>query len=215
MAGYKVNGTDLDSLLEPWQSGDGYAAATGYKINGSDLNTKYAPASVGAAFSGTTGYDDNGTDIGPRFCAKGQRITTLPINGQTYTVSGGRGTSSLTIVIQTNGMYAVIKDIGQGSQATLASGPWLPSGDSVSSYTVQFTGTAFISGTAPGGGTASYSNGAPTPTDISVNRSFTASASATTVGTNALQYGDVEIQLFKSGNLRSDTTITFDISAAG
>lgn len=70
---YKVAGVDLDTLFEPWTSGDPYAAATNCKVAGVDLNTLYAPASVGTASSAITNYKQGGTEIAPRFAVKGSR----------------------------------------------------------------------------------------------------------------------------------------------
>lgn len=140
--GYAKVGNDLDNLLELWQTGDGYAAATGYAINGADLNTRYAPASVGTGYTGGTGYDDNDVDIGPRFCAKGARNSKLPIDGQLFIahsqgIVSGAMDASITIAINADGTYTVTK-LAQGASSTAASGVWLPSGQSASDYQVQF-----------------------------------------------------------------------------
>src|SRR5690348_13298664 len=156
MGGYAKVGNDLDNLLEPWQAGDGYAAATGYAINGADLNQRYAPASVGAGYTGGTGYNDNGGDIGPRFCAKGQRNSGLPINGGNYV---GRSSglinsameANIAIQINANGSYSVAC-VGNSPDTTSGStGTWLPAGQAASDYQVEFVwaqSSQYLSGPA-------------------------------------------------------------------
>lgn len=70
---YKLATVDLDTLFEPWASGDPYAAATGCLVGGVDLNTLYAPASVGTASSAITNYKQGGAEIAPRFAVLGSR----------------------------------------------------------------------------------------------------------------------------------------------
>src|SRR5881392_1114079 len=145
MAGYKKAGVDLDTLLEPWQAGDGNAAATGYKIAGADLNTKYAPASAGTGYTGGTNFQQANADIGPRFCAKGTRWSPLPINGGTYHGDSSGNISSamtgqVTVNINAAGTYAV-NCVGNNVATTPASGTWLPSGHAASEYQVQFVVT--------------------------------------------------------------------------
>lgn len=78
-AGFRVNGVDLDSLLEPWQAGDGNAAATGLRVDGVDINQRYAPASAGTGYTGTTNFRQNGVEMASRFCGLGQRASSQGI----------------------------------------------------------------------------------------------------------------------------------------
>lgn len=190
MTGYAKAGTDLDALLEPWQAGDGYAAATGYKINGADLNTKYAPASVGSAYTGGTGYKQGGTDIGPRFAAKGSRQTALPIDGQSYTssvniLSGQTGSASIGVRIINGSSWQVYKLSSASSLSVLASGS-VPA----SAASVKFTWGAYsvpVGYTDAGGGT---SNDAPSAVAVSSNPDarYTTSTVGATSGSRERSY---------------------------
>lgn len=127
MAGYKKAGADLDTLLEPWQAGDGNAAATGYKIAGADLNTKYAPASAGTGYTGGTNFKQVGSDIGPRFCAKGMR--NLAINGQSYSTAeiippAANGEAAQYLRLNADGTYQLDDATTHSGNHTLATGNW-------------------------------------------------------------------------------------------
>ena len=204
MAGYKVNDTDLDALLEPWQSGDGYAASTGYLINGYDLNEKYAPASAGTAFSGTTGYNENGTDVGPRFCAKGTRNTPLPIDGATYSYAGIAGGTLIIWYMNSDGTY-VVQSGGGGT--VFASGPWLPSGGIISQYTCEFSWVQTI---LQSGGTFTNATTAPTPEPLTTTQSMSSGSHAGAGGGTAEQSVYVTMNLYRSGILVSTTHVTLD-----
>lgn len=73
LTNYKVATVDLDTLFEPWSSGDPFAAVTGCKVAGVDLNTLYAPASVGTPSPAITNYKQGGVEIAPRFAVLGSR----------------------------------------------------------------------------------------------------------------------------------------------
>lgn len=210
MTGYAKNGNDLDNLLEPWQSGDGYAAATGYKINGADLNTRYAPASVGTAYTGGAGYNQNGSDIGPRFAAKGSRVSTLGFDGNSYSSFTTRSAAQLTLKFDPGGTWSITDQGG----AVQASGPWLTSG-TASEYAVQFVMSGFTAGPDISGGTDNYSNGATSASSLTSSRSAWASASAITVGNDARNSGTVTAKLYRSGVLINTSTCNFDVRSTG
>ena len=96
--GYKVNGTDLDDLAEPYYS-QAETGFTNYKTNGSSIGSRYQkePETDSWRTPLSTGYKNNGTDL--KVVPKGQfptptefhRITS---NG-TYYIS--RTDSTLTI----------------------------------------------------------------------------------------------------------------------
>jgi alpha-tubulin suppressor-like RCC1 family protein len=76
MAGFKINGVDLDSLFEP--IGDtSKRADVSYKISGSDISNFYADASLGTPY-GTTNYKSGNIDIGTLFAAIGS-VSTVPL----------------------------------------------------------------------------------------------------------------------------------------
>jgi len=85
MAGYSVNGIDLDSLLDPIGNATP-GANTGFTIQGNDLGSVYAPASAGAAYGTTNFFSTSvGSDIGQLFAAAG----TVPVPAiSAYTVFG-------------------------------------------------------------------------------------------------------------------------------
>lgn len=216
MAGFKKASTDLDALLEPWQSGDGFAAATGFKIAAADLNTKYAPASVGAGYTGGTNFKQASADIGPRFCAKGARITALPFDGQTFQVESDRSitiatTTYVALTIKSDGTYTVEMH-GNDVSFIAASGTWLPGGHAVSDYQVQYVVTTIVDyPSAP----ASITNDAPaysacTTSRLVEARTFAGSSSTPEKGG---QY-QVVIKLKRiSTSVVTTTTCVFDVMA--
>lgn len=75
--GYKKNGVDIDTLLEPRTTGDPQAAATGYKVNGVDISTMFYPlANGGTAPTSTIGMSVAGDDLNTIFAAIGTVSTT-------------------------------------------------------------------------------------------------------------------------------------------
>jgi alpha-tubulin suppressor-like RCC1 family protein len=85
MAGFKVNGVDLDTLFEPIGS-TSKRADVGYTISGSDISNFYADATLGTPY-GTTDYRSNNTDIGTLFAALGS------VGGQTLFLYAWGGNS--------------------------------------------------------------------------------------------------------------------------
>lgn len=205
---YKVNGVDLDQIFDPYVSGT-KPAATHYTVNGVDLRDIFAPRYLGTS-APVTHYTVNGVDLNQIFAAKGSITYSLPINGNSYTRSRGRGTATLLFNMLSSGAYSITDDRG----TVLDSGTWLPAGESASNYGCVFA-TTLVSGSDPDGGFDSYSNGAPTLSVLSTSRIFSGSASATTVGTNASNDGTVTMQLFKGGTLVSTTLVNFSCAAAG
>lgn len=139
-SGYKVNGTDLDSIFAPWHTGWPQAAATGIKVNGVDLDSRYAPLSTGSAVSSATGYKVNGVDLKAIFAAFGS--TGVQVATQPSAVSGsaaagnpsGTVTSNSTSTAGTKGggSYTYTWHIASGSGGSFTS----PSG-----ATTAMTGT--------------------------------------------------------------------------
>jgi len=77
-SGYEKAGTDLDSILAAFVSGQTQAAATGYKVAGSDFNTRYAKLSYGTA-PAVTGYKVASSDLSTIFAGIGTVITSLTL----------------------------------------------------------------------------------------------------------------------------------------
>jgi hypothetical protein len=75
--------------------------------------------------------------------------------------------------------------------------------------------SGFTSGADPGGGTNSFSNGAPTAVALTTARTCSCSSTANTVSTTASNAGIVTVKLYKSGVLVSTTTCNFSTEASG
>jgi len=74
--GYKKNGVDIDTLLEPRTTGDPQAAATGYKVNDVDISTMFYPLASGGTAPSVIGMKVNGDDLNTIFAAIGTVSTT-------------------------------------------------------------------------------------------------------------------------------------------
>lgn len=151
-SGHRVNGTDLDDLLEPWQAGDGNAPATGFKVANVDINQRYAPAAAGVGYAGATGYRQLGVDIAGGFAARGSRVgggggagivNPLSLDAQTYYVNDFTpvgGNASLFLDVKRDGTWL----IRSPSAGTLAAGNWyIPTTTAIGDgYEVRFTATS-------------------------------------------------------------------------
>ena len=95
-SGYKVAGTDLDSIFAPTHPGWGQAGSVGYRVLGADLSTRYAILSAGSA-AAATGYKSAGVDLNSFFAALG--TTGVQVATQPSNVSGSAaaGTPSGTV----------------------------------------------------------------------------------------------------------------------
>jgi hypothetical protein len=207
------NTTPLSSIFDPYVAGTTQAAATGILENGVEIATKYAKLSYGssAAATGiTTGSGASLKDLSQIFAALGTAHYPLGFNGGVYDTSANRGSAGVSLTMKSDGTWSISAGTG-----TPTSGTWLPAGDSVSSYTVMFAMSGFSSGAVPGGGTASYINGAPTQSALTTNRTCSCTASATTVNTSASNGGTVTVYLYKSGTLVSTSSCTFGADASG
>jgi hypothetical protein len=206
-------GQNPEDVYDPDVIGDGPVAAIsniGYRTSAGVL-LKFAALSYGSA-AANHGYRlSDGRDFSALWAKKGTAVYTLPINGQTYTRGTGRGSATLDFNVKSNGTYSIVND----AAAVLASGTWLPSGDSVSSYTCTFAQSGMVNAPDPGGGTDFYSNSAATQQALTASQDFQCGAGAGTINQNAANGGTVTMKLYKSGVLRSTTTVTFECSAGG
>ncbi|WP_199098969.1 hypothetical protein [Dyella sp. ASV21] len=204
---------DSDDLFDPDVIGDGPTAPFLRRADGSPL--RYADARYGTP-GDTFGYRDASiADMGPKWAKKGTAMYTLPINGANYSANAPRrGTSYLTFTMAADGSYSVQRSGTNVGDATLASGRWLPSGDSNASYTVQFEGSqqGVTFGESAG---YTFTNGAQTPQSLTANRQIQASAWTLQTGTTSDASCDITIRLYKNGALRSTTRITFNTSSSG
>lgn len=214
--GYRnASGVDFDALFDPYVSGT-KPAATGYRTSdGVDLANRYAPAAYGSK-GPNVGYRlTNGADLSTLWAAKGTATYALGFNGGSYAASSSRGTAKLTLAMASDGTWSVTDQDG----AARASGTWLNFGGVVGDYSVLFTATGFTNGTDPGGGTDSYGNGATSASALTTTRAFWASAGSisgggTQVQNNADNSGTLTVHLYKSGQLISTSSCTFDCSSS-
>lgn len=207
---YKVNGVDLDQIFDPYMSGT-KPAPTKYTVNGVDLKDIFAPRYLGAS-APVTKYTVNGVDLNQIFAAKGSVNYNLPINDTSYFAnqSGVNGSAKLIFNMFSSGSYSIVRSI-RGVTTTLASGPWLPSGDSVANYTCYFSavqsGVTLI-------GDADFNNitnaPASTPVALTTSRSYTADSNTfTTPGATATQTVDVICNYYRLGVLVHAVHVTF------
>lgn len=210
--GYRnSSGVDFDSLFDPYVQGTS-PAATGLRLStGVDLAGRYAPISFGTKGPDVGFRTSAGLDVSNLWAAYGTASYALPINGNSYTNSVIGGSAGLLFNMKSDGTYSITKNSG----AVLASGTWLPSGDSVSSYSCQYTYSGFTNGSDPGGGSDSISNDAPTASALTTTRVFNVAATAFITGQTARNTGTVNMRLYKSGVLRSTTSVNFDCIATG
>jgi hypothetical protein len=211
-----VNNVPLDQIFDPYISGT-KASLTGYTVMISevavDLRDLFAPIYLGTS-AAPTKYKVNNADLNTIFAKKGTAQYALPIDGNSYVASGQRGTTSLTLNMLSNGTYNVTRfQANNGGTSVLASGTWLPSGDSASSYTCTFAFQLISSGAF--GGSNSTTNDAVTQSPLTTSRAFQQASIAANTGQSADQQGKVTLKLYKSGVLRSTTVVTFSTEANG
>lgn len=125
--GLSVNGTDLDSLLEPYHAGS-KTGNTGIQVNGTDIANRYQAVAAGNGTAyGTTGMRTNGTDIGSLFVKLGTYTTASPLSvdiaGQT-TIAYANGRTSQTTDLTASGAggkspytyaWTFTRDLGLGT----------------------------------------------------------------------------------------------------
>jgi len=210
-----ASGVDFDSLFDPYVQGTS-PAATGLRLStGVDLAGRFAPITFGSKGPDVGFRTSGGVDVSNLWAAIGTAVYGLPIDGSSYSSSGSRGGSSLTLNMLSNGTYNVTRfQANNGGTSVLASGTWLPSGDSVSSYTCTYAYQLISSG-AFGGGSNSTTNDAVTQSALTTSRAFQQASLAANTGQSADQQGKVTLKLYKSGVLRSTTIVTFTTSADG
>lgn len=206
------SGVDASELYDPDVIGDGYDATWLRRTDGTTL--KYALARYGTPGPVLGQRDSGGADAGPKWAAKGTASYALAFDGQTYTANAAaRGHAQLDLNMKSDGTWTIIRSGTSIITATLASGTWLPSGDSVSDYTVQFVATQ--SGSVVAGGTNSVSNGASAASALTTTRKLSAMSDAPLTSDRANATTGVTVKLFKSGSLISTTLVTLQTNANG
>ena len=211
-SGYRNSaGVDADDLFDPDVQGDGYAATFLRRSDGTPL--KFASASYGTPGDVFGFRDASGVDVGPKWAKKGTAQYALPINGQTFNADRTtRGGASLDLNMNSDGTYSVVRTTDAAS--TLASGNWLPSGGAVSDYSCDFS-YAINDENVVGTGTNSVTNGASSASALTTTRTFTQRSTANQSQSAASRTGTITMHLYKSGVLKSTTTVTFETSVTG
>lgn len=114
MRGFLVARANLDTLLEPWQTGDSFAALTGFSVVGVDLNQRFAPASLSQASAAITGYRQAGAEIATRFAAIGTQLPALgsslgmpAARNKHVFVGSGCGVAQIIFVLRADGTWTI------------------------------------------------------------------------------------------------------------
>lgn len=190
--GIQSNGTDLDSLLEPYHSG-ATAAITGVETNGADIAGRYQTVAAGNGTAyGATGIQSNGGDVGNIFIRIGTYsvalstsvspttasvtsqgvVTNITLTTSSVTASASGGSGSYTY------SWAITYNDGTGSGYAATAPTSATSAFQVtmnvaagSAYTTHFTATVTVTDTsshATGSSsvacTATYTNTSTCPT---------------------------------------------------
>jgi hypothetical protein len=205
------HGITLDNTFDPYVAGTTKAAATGISENGVDICNLYANIIYGTA-AAATGIRCRAalTELNAIFAKKGTASYNLPIEDTVYqaTQNGVNGSAQLIFNMLSNGTYTIVRSL-RGVLSTLATGTWLPAGDSVGNYTCKFTGAQTVNSLA---GDASFNNAtnAPTAQALTTSRSYTADASVfTELGAIADQSVAVTMSYYRLGVLVHDVHVTF------
>lgn len=206
-------GVDLEDLFEA-----GATQAAGFRLS-SGSNIAFA-ARGGATKGPDVGFRDNaGSDLSNLWLPKGAAPPVLGFNGQSYSAnaqapSGGTTDpqSQLTLAMHPAGGWTITRFVqgaafGNGS-TVVASGTWLPSGQSAADFEVQFA--------VGHSGDGTVTNGAPAFSSLAVGRiarleaSVPAASSQVAAGT-----ASVTCTLRRIGQAASGSTCSFSCQAAG
>lgn len=171
-SGFRLVGTDLDSIFDPWHSGWPQASATEFEIAGyGDINQRYATLATGTAAAATDFKTSAGADLNTIFAAYGStyvRVATQPGNVSGSTAAGlpsGTVTSGTTTCAGTKGKgaYTYTWHIASGSGVTFTAG---------SSATTAVTGTVPAGQTISGTMYCTISDGVTSANTNTVNWSI-------------------------------------------
>lgn len=166
--GFRDNaGVDLEDRFEP-----GTEQAPGFRLSDGS-NLRFA-ARGGATKTSDTGFRDSaGSDLSNLWLPKGAAPPVLGFDGRAYSANAQAPTggttapqAQLTLSLNPAGDWTITRFV-QGSVAgngstELASGIWLPSGQSAADYEVQFT--------IGNSGDGTVTNGAPTFSALTAGR---------------------------------------------
>lgn len=208
----------LDNTFDPYVAGTTKAAATGIFENGVDLCNLYADISYGTA-AAATGIRCRAalTDLSAIFAKKGTAVYALPFNGANLSInSQTRGSAYARVTMYSNGTFEVLSfSSGNVPQSVIRySGTWLPSGESVANWSMQFD-AALTSQHVIGDAENYMTNGAPGVSALSTTRVCEGGSSAPVTGGNANAAGSISVKLYRLGVLRSTSMVTFNTNVNG
>jgi hypothetical protein len=231
-SGFTVQGTDLDNIFEPRQSGDPTVNATGFVSgdNGLDLNQRYLPITEGEQITSNTGFSNPiGSDFRLVFAALGS-ANSVPFTGvstlQTVTIAtnqvGEQVVSIASIQFNTNGTTGQVETSSRNSGTVdnnVTNAIWVKDAPEVgigSEYeiSVDSTGLNITTGINP----VTIFNPSPAPayTALSSSAFFSITCEATggNGGNEAIVEGPVVFNIRKIGTTKVYTkTIIYNVSA--
>lgn len=205
--GFRKGATDFDDIFDPYVEGT-KPANTGYTVAGyGDLANRYAPLSYGTK-AANVGYSQPGVgDLSNLWAAKGTASYNLAINGGAFSATDVRAEAIIRFTMSSNGTYQITN---QGN-VVLASGYWLPSGDSVSNYTCLFT-TSMTNRTDPGGAYTEVVTNASTQQALTTSRYMYGGAACILVSNPPEENrGYIKMSLYRLGVLKYTTTIDVSV----
>lgn len=214
----KSAGVPLSSIFDPYQPGTTKARASGIDDAGNDLSNLYASIAYGSA-AAATGIKSQGADLNTLYAKIGTASYGLPFNGQKFIgrssgLDGPNMDASVILSINSNGTYTITCAGNSADTGPNASGTWLPSGQSVSDYQVQFIFNQTFQYTT---GPATITNGAATYQACTTTRtlSFDAQVGQNTAADKGSK-GSITLNLKRiSTGVVTATACTVDVESHG
>jgi len=212
------HGITLDNTFDPYVAGTDKAAATGISEGGVDICNKYAKITYGAA-AAATGITCRTpvVDLSAIFAKKGTAVYSLPFDGANFSInSQTRGGAYAHVTMKSDGTFSVYTFNSGGSPQTVVrfTGSWLPAGESVTNWSVQYD-AALTSESSMQEGYNYITNGAPAVSALTTTRDCEGGSNASLTGSNADAAGYISVKLYRLGVLRSTSTFTFNTNVNG
>lgn len=211
-----TSGVDFDSLFDPYVQGTA-PSATGLRLSsGVDLAGRFAPITFGSKGPDVGFRTSAGGDVSNLWAASGTAKYNLPIDGTSYTStqSGVNGSAQLVFNMNSDGTYSIVRGV-RGVTTTMASGTWLPTGDSVANYSCYFSASqSGVTQTGDCGFNNTTNAPASTAVALTTSRQYTADADTfTTPGAVARQTIAVTCNYYRLGVLVHAVHVTFTTNA--
>lgn len=208
----------LDNTFDPYVAGTTKAGATGVFENGVDICNLYANIIYGTA-AAATGITCRtpAVDLSAIFAKKGTATYALPFDGANFSInSQSRGSAYLHVTMKSDGTFTVYTFNSGALPQTVVrfSGTWLPAGESVANWSVQFAaslGTDHVIGDADN----YITNGAPSISALTTTRDCEGGSSAPVTGGDANATGGITVKLYRLGVLKSTSAMTFSTNVNG